>query len=278
MNQPDVRQAARECVTRAKDFLAKGDEPSARYACLELRFAIEYIIYDLLQKYRDDLPYDAVKKWHPRDILNDMLGVDPEADCTVELRVGSASTPNVPPSNEEEWIKVGEERRFSKQWVKTFYSALGNFVHAPTIAQLESGIATVMDKMREKAETVFTECEQVLNSEISGLDLSDLFWFDCQDCKSLNRGRIKDPTQKHVSRCRHCRAVYDVEVDQEEKIKLTLRRSVFTCLDPCKAPNIIGTHRVENGAIFVCKKCSKRRKGGLCILTDWVDPDAKEVV
>jgi hypothetical protein len=35
MTTPDMRQSARDCVDRAKNLLAKGDERSVRYACLE---------------------------------------------------------------------------------------------------------------------------------------------------------------------------------------------------------------------------------------------------
>lgn len=44
-----MRQAARDCVARATHLLADLDESSARHACLELRFAIEYLTYNLLQ-------------------------------------------------------------------------------------------------------------------------------------------------------------------------------------------------------------------------------------
>jgi hypothetical protein len=40
-----MRWSARECVARAKKLLEVGDEASARYACLELRSAIEYLLY-----------------------------------------------------------------------------------------------------------------------------------------------------------------------------------------------------------------------------------------
>lgn len=62
----DMRHMARECVLRSKALLAAGDEASIRHACLELRFAIEYLTYDRLQVYLAEVPNDAVKKWTPK--------------------------------------------------------------------------------------------------------------------------------------------------------------------------------------------------------------------
>src|SRR5262245_6060897 len=117
MTIPNMRWSARECVTRAKNLLAIGDEPSARYACLELRFAIEYITYDLLQPYRNELPYDIIKKWQPREFLGDMRSVDPYADCSSTLSVAREAPLGVAPSpSDEGWKLLGEDRRLEKDW------------------------------------------------------------------------------------------------------------------------------------------------------------------
>src|SRR5262245_887190 len=97
MSIPDMRWSARECVDRAKTLLANGDEHSARYACLELRLTIEYLIYDQLQIYRDELPNDMVKKWQPRELIAAMLTVDPHADVGGRLQVGPEVVPGEPP-------------------------------------------------------------------------------------------------------------------------------------------------------------------------------------
>jgi hypothetical protein len=62
MTIPDLRWSARECVARAKKPLEVGDEAPMRYACLELRSAIENLVYEQLQPYRDELDDDTVRK------------------------------------------------------------------------------------------------------------------------------------------------------------------------------------------------------------------------
>jgi hypothetical protein len=93
MTIPDMRWSARECVDRAITLLRTGDEPSARYACFELRSAIEYLVYDPLQTYRGERDYELVKRWQPRDLLAAMRTVDPRADLDVELRVAPSGEP-----------------------------------------------------------------------------------------------------------------------------------------------------------------------------------------
>ncbi|MDO9424021.1 MAG: hypothetical protein Q7T40_07505 [Methylobacter sp.] len=65
-----MRNVALHCLHRAKDLIAQDDEISAKYACLELRFCIEYITYSQLQIYLKEVPNDTVKKWTPKQIIN----------------------------------------------------------------------------------------------------------------------------------------------------------------------------------------------------------------
>jgi hypothetical protein len=164
MHKPDMRWKARDGVEGAKTLLANGDEPSARYAYLELRFAIEYLTYDLLQTYREELPYDALKKWQPRELIAEMRTVDPYADCRSRLEVGPEVIPGEPPPTEG-WISLGEEHKFSIEWANKKYNALGNYLHAPTLHQLESGNAPTLAVIIARATEILHECEKVLNSK-----------------------------------------------------------------------------------------------------------------
>jgi transcription elongation factor Elf1 len=259
MDKPDMRWKARECVARAKTLLANGDEPSARYACLELRFAIEYLTYDLVQTYREELPYDTLKKWQPRELIAEMRTVDPYADCSSRLDVGPEVIPGEPPPTEG-WRTLGEEHRFSIEWANKNYSALGNYLHAPTLHQLESGNAPTGAVIIAKATEVLHECEKVLNSGIWNNYFANFFSFTCGECKAPMRGRVKDPTQKQALTCRQCRAVHDVEIGEGQTVTLALRQSQYVCPAPCGAPNRIGTHRLVEGAIFACGKCGKKAR------------------
>jgi hypothetical protein len=74
-----------------------------------------------------------------------MLEVDPKADRTSTIAIG----------REEEWgqlskdMKVlGEDRRFTLKWANRSDNALGNFLHVPTLHQMETGKAPDHDTNR----------------------------------------------------------------------------------------------------------------------------------
>jgi hypothetical protein len=158
MSIPDMRSSARECVNRAKHLLSIGDEPSARYACLELRSAIEYITYDQVQTYRDELPYDMVKRWQPRELIVAMRTVDPYADIGGRLEVGPEVVLGEPPPTEG-FRPLGEEHKFSMEWATKNHNALGNYLHSPTIHKLETGNVPTAEVIIARATEVLKECE-----------------------------------------------------------------------------------------------------------------------
>src|SRR5262245_481600 len=91
----DMRQLARDCVVRARALLAEGAEPHVRYACLELRFAIEYLAYSYLDVYGAEISDAALEKWQPRRVIDEMRAIDPHADEPATISIGLEETPGV---------------------------------------------------------------------------------------------------------------------------------------------------------------------------------------
>lgn len=254
-----MRHLASECVTRARELVARGDEASVRHACLELRFAIEYITYSQLQIYRDELPNDALKKWTPKQVISEMLEVDPLADYSIVLSVGPEASDSVPPLSfhSGEWKLLGEDRRFSMKWANKNHNALGNFLHAPTMHQIESGGAPTAAAIIKKATEVANECEKILNSSLSNINFGQFFEFECEDCKTQIRKRKGSFTQEEGVVCPKCRATYDIESAEGNNVICSLRKATYTCR-PCGAENGVGVHRVVDGEILECEKCGKK--------------------
>ncbi len=132
----DLRQEARECLARAKTLLARNQIATTRHACLELRQAIEYLAYQQLEAYLNEVPDDAMRKWTPREVIAQMLEVDPKADKTSTLAIGIEE---VPGERSKGMKMLGEDRRVTLKWANRSHNALGNFLHAPTLHQLETG-------------------------------------------------------------------------------------------------------------------------------------------
>ncbi|WP_458097593.1 hypothetical protein [Roseomonas sp. WA12] len=181
-----VRHRAQECLERAKRLLCAGDEASVRYACLELRFAIEYVCYQHLYSYLEEMPDDAVRKWPPRQVIAEMLSVDPNAEKTATYTISEEGEAG---KAIQEQFFVGEDRRFSLKWAHSFHNALGNFLHASTIHQIESGAEATLDKMKTKADEVVLVLEEALSPATISANFGVFHTFDC-DCGRHIKRRV----------------------------------------------------------------------------------------
>lgn len=254
----NLRHAARECVSRARELMGRGDESSARHACLELRFAIEYITYDQLESYMKEVPDDALKKWTPKQVISELLEVDSLADKSVTVAAGLEHTYSVSPPAEEMQV-LGQDRRFSLNWANKNHNALGNFLHAPTIHQIESGATPTAAALIQKAIQVADECEKILSSPVFNVNFGQFFEFKCADCGTQIKKRIGSFTKEEGVVCPNsrCRATYDVKNEGDKNVLFSLRQTQYTC-PPCGTENWIGTHRVLPGTTLVCTQCGKK--------------------
>lgn len=64
-----LRHSACECLAHAREMTAQNQAVATRYACLELRQAIEYLAYQQLDAYLREVPDDAMRKWTPCEVM-----------------------------------------------------------------------------------------------------------------------------------------------------------------------------------------------------------------
>ncbi len=76
----EYRDDARHAVDRAKAELESGDDERLKYAALELRMALESLIYDRALIYKDEFPPREYETWQPRKLLAVLLEIDENAD------------------------------------------------------------------------------------------------------------------------------------------------------------------------------------------------------
>lgn len=246
--EPGMRQRARDCLARAK-FQAS-DESSLRYACLELRFCIEFLALDRLQAYLKEVADDALKKWTPKEIINEILEVDPQGDSSVSLSYAIKS-----PSDAEadELKSLGEDRRFSIKWANKSYNTLGNFLHAPTLDQLKSGKSPEANVIQERITAIVKELELVLASPIYGVNFGNFFKLDCVECGTKIRRRAESiPQSGLVCSNRACGAVYEV-TKTESGFSYVLKTMPFTC--KCGHTMYFPSSQLRMNATFNCQAC-----------------------
>ncbi|NOV28762.1 hypothetical protein [Methylomonas sp. ZR1] len=247
-----MRNAARFCLNRAKDLIAKDDEVSARYACLELRFCIEYITYSQLELYIQEVSDDALKKWTPKQIISLLLDCDPNADKSIIVSLGVQEKLGEPAETQ----LLGEDHRFSLKWANTQHNALGNFLHAPTFAQIESGKTKGKEEVLKKATTVVNEIEKILSSPVFNVNFGSFYKFQCSYCKKDIKCRKESINKDLGIVCQDvkCKAVHDIVSEDEGTFTVKAREIEYLC-NSCDTINYVGYHLIKLGNVFSCFKC-----------------------
>ncbi len=243
-----MRHLAADHADEADRLLACGRPEDLRYACLNARMAIEFLVYDQLEGYLPEVADDAMAKWTPRDVLDELLAIDPEADETRTIEVGlSAETTSV----------LGTEYRMPARRASTLHSALGNFLHAPTINQMRQGRMPSPEKMEKKLREVLAEVRKVLASPIWRSGFANLLILKCECGRVIRRRENSvDPAVGIVCPNQTCGAVHDVTaVDKEAQIAtFMMRKTTFPCAS-CKTTNYVPVHWPKHGRHLVCAKC-----------------------
>jgi hypothetical protein len=127
----DYRLRARRHVRTAKDLLIASDSRSPFYACLELRMAIEALAYDAFQQYSFEVSAKSMNQWTPKQILGELVYIDPEVELTSSITITVNATQTTPAQE----IVLGEIHRLPARWANRMHNALGNFLHQPTLKQ-----------------------------------------------------------------------------------------------------------------------------------------------
>jgi hypothetical protein len=257
-----LRDEARHCLDRANQLLDKQEPSATRYACLELREAIEYLAYQQLEAYLDEVPDDAMRKWTPREVISQMLEVDPNADKTATIAVGVEEVIGEP---SKDMKMLGEDRRFTLKWANRSHSALGNFLHAPTLHQIETDTVPDHAKAYGKAREVAGVIEHTLDTPIFNVNFGNFYEIDCVCGRTIKR-REGSFTAAAGIVCPNieCRAIWDVVSEAGTSVSFKRRRQEYTC-PGCSQKNYVDSQRLKPGLIIKCE-CGGRAEVALIIL------------
>jgi hypothetical protein len=267
----ELRQEARECLARAKTLLAQNQIATTRHACLELRQAIEHLAYQQFEAYLNEVPDDAMRKWTPREVIAQMLEVDPKADKTSTLAIGREDVPGEPSKD----MKVlGEDRRFTLRWANRSHNALGNFLHAPTLHQLETGNVPDHGTMRDKAEEIAVVIEHTLATTIYNVNFGNFYHVPCVCGRNFKR-RAGSFTPEVGIVCPDvkCRTIWDVVSEEGDKVELRPRQTEYVC-PGCNEKRYLMSQKIKAGEIIVCD-CGARAEIALTLFP--VEADAPAV-
>jgi hypothetical protein len=201
----------------AAERLLVSDEPStARYACLELRMALECLAYDLLRLYRNDVPDGLLETWQASAVLDALLDIDPTIEGPIEFQVAGED------GGFDKPLIAWREERMKVKWAKKAYFQLGHFLHERTFKEVERGMLNDFAKIRDRAQSISAEIAKVLSSSGWNLRLTNTSQFDCA-CGGHARFVLSPMQRKTRARCDTCAANYEVQPNPDDPAKILSR-------------------------------------------------------
>jgi len=251
MEEFEYRRSARDHCESARELL-DGSKKSIRYACLELRMAIEALTYSSLKIYLSEVSNSAMKEWTPKRVLEELLVVNPTADQSITVTIGRQDENGV---LAQEVLSLGEDRRFSIKWANRAHNALGSFLHEPTISQVERGIGDIEASARKKAIEILDELSAVLASSIWNVNFSQSCTFNC-DCGFTVKRRLEIVEAGKPIVCASCGLSYDPELLGDEA-RFYRREFPYRC-SGCGSEQAINERDLTKLPAVSCGACGFR--------------------
>lgn len=250
----NFRKAAREALRRARVEVDSGIDERLRYAALELRMCIEAITYDRAQHYTEELPPDEYKTWQPNKLLGLLVEIEPHAATSGRLSMQLESAPGEPDHPRRE---LGEQRVYGIREIQRNYHKLGNFLHYPTLGQVQDG-GVDLAKARAHCNGVISALEHVLAAPIHHVDFKTLLTFDCE-CRSKIRKRVQPNGEVQDAECFECKAQYVIKATEDGTYSAERKANVVDCpTEHCTAKVRIPVEKMKPGTCWTCRSCSSK--------------------
>lgn len=254
------RIAARKALARAKTEIDSQNSERLAYAALELRMCIEAITYDRAQAYIEELPPEEYNTWQPKKLLEVLIEIDPRAAMGAKLSF-CKETKDGKPDPDGVWHDLGEQRVFGLKEIRESYNKLGNFLHYPTIKQLQSG-GHNFEKIRASCVEIAAKLEHVLAATLFNANFKYLVNFECKECSGKVRKRFQPHDFKLEAICftDGCKAIYTLERDTVDQDFIARRKEHrIECMTPdCTHSFRVPHEKVKEGNGWVCPQCKTR--------------------
>lgn len=262
----DYRGEARNSLARVKQNLNDHDSNHTRYAALDLRIALESLIYERAGLYSEELCGKKLSTWQPGKLLTILLEIDPFADKGGEMSVGT----------EEEYGKsapamhsLGRERTLSLKEIKTYYDRLGSYLHAPTREQVSSGKVATPERMTECCAELLTILEEVLYSPVFNLNFRVKSEITCGKCGEKILRRLPPGGGTVVANCINCSAQYNVTFEGAgDAVWTPLLQSIKCANEHCDESIDLWESDIKEGAKWTCSGCNRKNIISLALVLE----------
>ncbi|MBO1272986.1 hypothetical protein J3L11_15165 [Shewanella sp. 4t3-1-2LB] len=242
-----------EHLQRAKGLLNSDNPAKHVYACLELRFCIEAIVYQKLLHGIDSLPNTIVETWRPNKALKMLVEFDnlTASDCTVEVNLPNSL--ELPKSN---WMLLGEQKLPSVRWLDKTYHKLGNFLH---LVEPKNAANAKSKNTKEEVRDIAEQLEEYVRNNFL-VSFNNIDIKQCPVCKQDIAFSLQKARDGETHRCsnRECRATFTVKVDNSNK-NITLNCNTYDVkCQRCNSDIVVSEFTVRNLEIFSCRACGAK--------------------
>lgn len=240
-------------LERAKELFAAGDPDSLRYCSLELRFCLEILAYEQVELHEKELPEEVFRVWQPKRVIEELLAFDPDVEKDYTVSGGFEGPAGETP---KQMIVLGDHKALTRKLISKPYHKLGNFLHAPTIAQLR-GTKPASD-LKAAISTILPEVEVLCSSTVNS-NLGVFISFDCQDCKQKIVRNLSSLSPETIVTCTKsdCGATHRVSGLETSTPSFQLVQEEFEC-PACSTKNFLSKHRFRHGLTITCVQCPKK--------------------
>jgi len=246
---------AQKHLDNAKSLLLSNNDSSVNYACLELRYCIEAIVYNKLERFKDKIPANIIATWEPNKAMKMLLQIDDAADknCSIKFNLCGSENPS-----KREWHMLGEQKIPTVRWITKNYNKLGQFLHLPEPSK--SDVRTP-ENIRSNLSNLITDLE---------LYSSNSFWINSpqvnlENCKLCGEVLLFSPQKLKdgatiACTSRNCKANYIcVSSNKSDGYRLEYNTYDVQCTK-CEKPIEIAEHIIMQDAKFKCEHCGSSYK------------------
>jgi hypothetical protein len=241
-------------LDRARRLLAVGDPVSLRYACLELRFALEDHAYYVLRSTASRIPSAVLDKWQPPQAMKLLLEYEPKALSSHTVTI----TPE-PVDSQAKSTLLGQYTALPLSRLNKLYNKLGSYLHLPEPGNTGPSARSLATPSHEGLLAIADEIQPALASTIIG-SMAEVIQFACLKCDQLVVRNADSALEEKQATClnRNCGAMHVLTFDTEGVPTAYLDATAFECL-ACNAPTTVENRHLKIGLTFQCSACKARQ-------------------
>jgi hypothetical protein len=265
----NYRTEARDALKRAKNELSHEDDSRAKYAALELRMALESLIYDISKSYREELSETDFNTWQPKKLLEFLIEIDPSVEKKSEWRIGKQEQKGELPAV---MSNLGVDRRLTLKEIKSFYDRFGNYLHTLTIKQLEDYKKLNYSKLKNSCNELINILDEVLSSAVFNTRMKVTSKISCWNCSAKIVKNIPKGQSELTAKCRECGASYTVRTQNGGAVIWEPQLFSFSCGGKdCSESVELFEAAIKEGSWWICKSCNGRNT--ICLGVSYEKPN-----